>query len=178
MIFCKRQEKFESPTLKLVGEAMIKKEERQEEEEKHNPAPTQTPPPGPGPHPPPPSYTSLHSILLQSTTNSSSSTSTASPDACRQLGDVRRLSDVGNYRSFLGCPSSQVPNCPSAQVPKCPSSQVPKCSSAHVPSSNSREIHNARLHNLISVSLSHTNIFSVILMCFCCVLYSKKCNEN
>ena len=135
MIFCKRQEKFESPTLKLVGEAMIKKEEKQEEEEKHNPAPTQTPPPGPGPHPPPPSYTSLHSILLQSTTNSSSSTSTASPDACRQLGDVRRLSDVGNYRSFLGCPSSQVPKFPSTQVPKCPSS--------HVPSSNSREIHNA-----------------------------------
>ena len=120
MIFCKRQEKFASPTLKLVGEAMIKKEERQEEEEKHNPAPTQTPPPGPGPHPPPPSYTSLHSILLQSTTNSSSSTSTAWPDACRQLGDVRRLSDVGNYRSFLGCPSSQVPKFPSAQVPMCP----------------------------------------------------------
>ena len=154
MIFCKRQEKFGSPSLNLVGEAMIKKEEKEEEEEKHNPAPTQTPPPGPGPHPPPPSYTSLHPTLLQSTINSSSSISTAWPDACRQLGDVQRLSDVGNYRSFLGCPSAQVP------------------------SSNSREIHNARLHNLISVSLSHTNIFSVILMCFCCVLYSKRCNEN
>ena len=142
MIFCKRQEKFASPTLKLVGEGRGGGEAQSR---------TQTPPPGPGPPPPPPSYTSLHPILLQSTINSSSSTSTAWPDACRQLGDVRRLSDVGNYRSFLGCPSSQVPKFPSTQVPKYPSSQVPKfpstqvpkCPSSHVPSSNSREIHNA-----------------------------------
>ena len=46
----------------------------------------------------------LSSTPLHPTMDSLSSNSSVWPDACRQLGDVWRLPNVGNCRSFLGCP--------------------------------------------------------------------------